>query len=111
VLALQRKVSLELQDEFRKIEQVKLQKHFVFFLAKIVLLGNKKVLEQKGSQLLARYGSMLMSTLLIFSFKKSRLESFIIILDQTSIPQLQQNTRGVDGDKLLSTYRRSIMFD
>ena len=46
MLALQRKVSLELQDEFRKIEQVKLQKHFIF-LAKIVL-SKKKVLEQKG---------------------------------------------------------------
>jgi len=40
VLALQRKVSLELQDEFRKIEQVKLQKHFGF-LSKIVLLEKK----------------------------------------------------------------------
>jgi len=45
VLALQRKVSLELQDEFRKTEQVKLQKHFIF-LAKIVL--SKKSFGTKG---------------------------------------------------------------
>jgi hypothetical protein len=47
VLALQRKVSLELQDEFRKIEQVKLQKHFGF-LSKIVLLEEKKSFGTKG---------------------------------------------------------------